>query len=179
MSTANIEMKCFSAAQRPCSFLVFKARATILQLCDRRAPMSRPIVFFSSLVDSPELPPSEPKLGSYNDPLSSEKLKRIRMLRSQNIVKKETDLETKSADSHFSNFKVADFELEQAQFQARERARILLVEAEQATIIAAQAIDVARTHGESLNNSLLEAWALLDEANRSISKLKMKTMSTN
>ncbi|KAH7296049.1 hypothetical protein KP509_26G006800 [Ceratopteris richardii] len=50
MSAANIEMKCFSAAQRPCSFPVFKARAAILQLCDRRARVSRPTVCLSAVV---------------------------------------------------------------------------------------------------------------------------------
>ncbi|KAH7278919.1 hypothetical protein KP509_38G064400 [Ceratopteris richardii] len=116
------------------------------------------LILISLTTDSPELPPS--KAG----PLSSEKLKRIRMLRSQNIVKKEPDLETKLADSHFSNFKVVDStqvtdteELEQAQFEARKRARIFLYEAEQPAIIAAQAIDASGTHGESLNSSLLEA----------------------
>ncbi|KAH7293900.1 hypothetical protein KP509_28G047100, partial [Ceratopteris richardii] len=119
--------------------------------------------------DSPECPPSEPKLGSYNDPLSSEKLKRIRMLYVDKRGKLAILVDSHSQSTIYSSTQLTDTEeLEQAQFEAKERALILLGEAEQAAIIAVEAIDAARTHGESLKNSLLEALELLDEANRSI-----------
>lgn len=51
--------------------------------------------------------------------------------------------------------------------------RILLAEAERAATLAAQALDAAGAHDESLRDSLLEAWMLLDEANQSILNMEV------
>ncbi|KAI5066314.1 hypothetical protein GOP47_0018938 [Adiantum capillus-veneris] len=152
----------------------------------------------------------DPKVGTYNDPLSEEKLKKIRRLRERNTTRKESELETELIGFHSADFKVTSSEekkektmdvkarkpqfdgpmlgspqvedmaaLQQAQREAAERARILLAEAERAAVLAVQALDAAGGHDECLSDSLLEAWTLLDEANKSISNTKVDKLSTN
>ncbi|MCO5572558.1 hypothetical protein L7F22_026313 [Adiantum nelumboides] len=156
-----------------------------------------------SVGSSNSLVSADSKVGSYNDPLSEEKLKRIKTLRERNTARKGLELETETVGFQFADFKVRACAVsfkekkkkamyleaqnpgcddpmlgseptrdmvisQQAQLEAAQRARILLAEAERAANLAAQALDAAGAHDDSLSNSLLEAWTLLDEANKFI-----------
>lgn len=125
------------------------------------------------------------KVGSYNDPLSKEKLEKIKLLRVRNDKQKEQGLQTETRSSQHEGKMIEAAQsmgttaLQQAQREATERARILLAEAERAAILAAQALEAAGARDESLNYSLLEAQILLDEANKSISSREVETPSAN
>lgn len=144
------------------------------------------------------------KVGSYNDPLSEEKLEKIKLLRVRSASQKEAEMDREAAGSStgttlehngglshsqkgneyargmagaatddgsspLESVKMAEVAvLQRAQREAAEKARILLAEAERAATLAAHALDAAGAHDESLRDSLLEAWMLLDEANQSI-----------
>lgn len=128
---------------------------------------------------------SDTKVGSYNDPLSKEKLEKIRLLRVRNDKQKEQGLQTETRSAQHEGKMVEAAQsvgmaaLQQAQREATERARILVAEAERVAILAAQALEAAGARDESLNYSLLEAQILLDEANKSISSREVKTPSAN
>eukprot|EP00250_Pteridium_aquilinum_P013271 c21243_g1_i1 orf=117-1613(+) len=163
-----------------------------------------------------------PKVGSYNDPQSEEKLNKIKLLRVRNVSQKESELDTETASVQSQVSKVGTYTdplsekklekinmlrpqkgkqkeigetsvastlepvqmaemaaLQKAQREATEKARILLAEAERAAVLAAQALDAAGAHDESLSHSLLEAWTMLDEANKSILNMEVGSSSIN
>lgn len=93
-------------------------------------------ILTSAPVGSPDghVGSSVAKVGSYNDPMSEEKLKKIKLLRVRNVAKKETELDTETVGAKSLETKVGTYTdpllqssqmvaLQQAQCEAAEKAR--------------------------------------------------------